>query len=263
MNSPTLAGRTILITRAQNQAKEFGDAIIAHGGTPVFFPTIEFQPPLSWVECDRAIDSINAYDALIFTSANGVRFFFQRMKERKTSLNGIRKKSIYAVGASTQREVERHGCAVTAVPETYTGDNLAQLLTKADVAGKRFLFPRGDLSSNTVIDELTRNGAKVDGVTAYQTAKPKAVDIEYVREKLRKGTIHAITFTSPSTVRNFLSFLTKDELTMLRSTPLAVIGPQTQSELEGSGFRADIVARKSTIDDFIETIVEHFGRESS
>jgi len=251
-----LAGKTILITRTRHQADEFGEMVQSAGGTPVFLPTIEIVPPPSWNECDRALQSLEQYDGLIFTSANGVEFFFARLAELHLVGKSGLSKPAYAVGPRTRTALEQRGLAVTQIPEDYTAEGLSRVMSHDRVRNKKFLFPRGNLSRDELVDHLRSHGATVDSATVYTTQMPRSEDNHKTANLLRAGEVDVITFTSPSTVRNFVEMFTADAVARFhKKTRFAVIGPTTHSALRDLGFEADIVAGKSTMNDLLESII--------
>ena len=254
----SLTGKKILITRAVNQAGEFAAAIRRLGGEPLFCPTIEIHPPESWKECDRCLKGIGEYDGLLFTSANAVKFFFMRVATLKISINGLRKKNTYAVGEKTKREVEKHSLSTVTIPEKFTGHELVGSLKASEMHGKRFLFPRGDLSGEVLVKKLHSMGARVDAVTIYQTKKPRPENVAQIGDLLSNRKIHIITFTSPSTVRNFISLFSPAIIEPLHQfTTIGVIGPVTARAAEQCGLKPDIVAKESTIESLAVALAEY------
>ena len=255
----SLGGKTILITRAVHQSEEFVRLVRAHGGTPILFPTIEITPPPSWDATDRALEGLYMYEGLIFTSANGVEFFFRRMEERKSPLQDLRPKMIFAVGDKTRQAIERRELTVKMVPEKHTSFDLQNMLEHEDLQGKAFLFPRGNLGIDQLEGNLRILGAHVDSIIVYQTVQPRQENVEPIRQQLLDGTIDAVTFTSPSTFQNFHAIFPGTGLkNLLGRSRIAVIGPTTARAVEETGLDVDIVSKQSTIESFVESIAEYF-----
>lgn len=258
----SLSGRTILITRAAHQAEELILAIERHGGNPILFSTIEITPPASWDECDHALDSLYMYNGLIFTSTNGVEFFFERLKTRGFSTLDVQAKMIYVVGEKTKEVVEQFGLRVTSMPEKFTAFDLSKALQQEDLNGKTFLFPRGNLGSSTLADNVRLLGAHVDSVIVYRTQKPSLQDIEKMLKPLIDRKIDVVTFTSPSTVKNFAALFPNHQLkSLLEQTKIAVIGPVTAKAVEEIGLNVDMISKKSTVESLVSAIEEHFQAE--
>ena len=255
----TLSGKKVLVTRPVHQASDFVRAIEANGGLAVVFPTIEILPPSSWDACDRALENLYMYNGLIFTSTNGVNFFFQRLTERGISLNSLTSKTIYVVGEKTGKAIEEHGLKVTVMPEKFTAADLSRKLESEDLRGKTFLFPRGNLGKDMLQDNLKLLGANVDSVIVYQTVRPHQTKIDEVRAMLLNGDIDVTTFTSPSTFNNFAALFSKPELIdIFKKTRIAVIGPVTATAITSAGFEPDITVRESTIAALTQAIIDFY-----
>lgn len=253
----SLAGKTILVTRAAQQADNLVHLIEQNGGKAITFPTIEITPPDSWQPVDKAIESLHMYDGMIFTSANGVEFFFQRMNVHEVSLDEIKNKLLFAVGDKTKQSLEHLGLTITAVPEKFTAQDLARMLQQEDLQGKSFLFPRGNLSNDSLPATLKTLGAHIDTITVYKTVKPKLENIQRIRSLIQYGGIDVATFTSPSTFRNFTTLFSRVDLkNFFSKTKIAVIGPATAKAVQDAGFEPDIVAKKSTVESLVVTLVE-------
>lgn len=232
------------------------------GGTPIVFSTIEIVPPTSWDACDKAIDALYMYHGLIFTSTNGVDFFFRRMEDQGTSLQELSPKLIFAVGEKTGNAVESHGLRVTSMPEKFTAQDLARTIQHDDLYGKTFLFPRGDLGDNTLAGNLKTLGAHVDSIVVYQTQKPKENNVDLMKTMLIGGKIDFATFTSPSTFKNFIALFTPEETKKIQDRiNIAVIGPVTARLVEETGWGCGIIAPDSTTESLVEAIVEYVQSE--
>jgi uroporphyrinogen-III synthase len=250
-----LSGKKILVTRASHQAEEFVRLIEQSGGTAILFPTIEVVATDSWEQCDVAIDNLYMYNGLIFTSANGVEFFFQRFNERRCDRTTLTSKKIFVVGEKTGQTVERQGLMVTAMPEQFTAADLAKTIDHEDLHGKTFLFPRGNLGKDILQDTLKLLGANVDAVTVYRTRPPKQQDVEKIKRELFDGNIDVVTFMSPSTVKNFVALFSIDEQKLIDGkTRIAVIGPVTAAAVKETALEVDCIAKESTIESLLQSI---------
>ncbi|MBI1806657.1 MAG: uroporphyrinogen-III synthase [Ignavibacteria bacterium] len=257
-----LSGKTILITRSAHQAEEFVRLVERWGGAPIVFPTIEITPPVSWEASDKAIDALYMYDGLMFTSTNGVEFFFRRINERKVLLQDLRSKLIFVVGEKTKTAAESHGLRVTLTPEKFTAQDLAKALQHEDLHGKTFLFPRGNVGDDTLAGNLKILGAKVDSIIVYQTQKPEEKNVREIKTMLLGGKIDVVTFTSPSTFKNFIALFSHNEIDrMSHHTKIAVIGPVTAKAVEQGGLEWDIIPPESTIEALVESIAHALPSE--
>jgi uroporphyrinogen-III synthase len=259
--SAPLKGRRVLITRAKEQSEEFAHALEQAGATVAYFPTIEIVPPDSWIECDRAIRSLHDYHLLVFTSVNAVENFFSRAPTVDGwSLSAIRRNTIYAVGEKTKGALESHGCKVEDLPWKATAEELGRLLGRMEMRGKRVLLPRGNLGTQLLPKLLRQYEAIVDEVVVYQTRKPKSPDVESVQRMLDNKEIDAVTFFSPSSVRNFTDLISKDKL---NGVVVAVIGEVTANEARRSGLRADVVAANATSESMVNSLVDFFAMQTA
>ena len=220
-----LSGKTILVTRTEDQAVEFIKLLKQLGAEIVLFPTIQIVPPKSWDECDKAIANISKYDSIVLTSGNAAENFLSRMKLMNNGTSTIiAGKTIYAVGDKTRHAVEKYNIPVAAIPAVSDAKHLAIALARSNVAGKRFLFPKGNLAGNVVTFALQEHGAIVDEVIVYDTIHPSEANADVVKQQLRKKEIDVVTFFSPSSVSNFLAMIPEE---LLEEKVIAVIGQTT------------------------------------
>lgn len=254
----------VLVTRAARQSREFVEALEKNGFNPVLFPMIEIIPPDSWDLCDKAIDSLYMYDGLIFTSANGVEFFFRRLAERNIAAQECQNKIICVVGEKTKAVCEKHGLSVTLMPDKFTSNDLFRALQQQDIRDRVFLHPRGNLGKEQLSGNLKILGAKVDPVVVYNTVQPKKADIQEIKTKILAGEINVLTFTSPSTVKNFAAMFSPYEFKKIADDALVVvIGPVTKEASTVTGFRHVHLATTSTIESMITMLVQLFNVESA
>ena len=251
-----LLGKTILVTRAREQASEFIKLLEQLGAAVIVFPTIQIVAPKSWDLCDSAIGKIESYEALIFTSANAVEQFFSRMERvRGSALQVAAGKTIYSVGEKTRHAAEKYNIPAAQMPDVYDSKHLAIALSRSDVAGKRFLFPKGNLAGDAVTFALQEHNATVDEVIVYETVPPASADIETIERKLSEKAIDIITFFSPSSVANFLAMI-PSELT--NETKIAVIGSTTSAAAKNLSLPVHIVAEHATAANLVASIVRYY-----
>lgn len=253
--------RTVLITRPREQSEDLRRDLEADGFEVVFFPTIKIEPPASWEACDRALDRPPAYyDAIIFASTNSVRNFTQRARDRGFSVSRFSRCAIYAVGSKTAEELERAGLSVDLVPEQFNARALARHLTATDIRGKRFLFPRGNLGRDELLQALGDAGAEVEAVEVYRTVAADMAGVTSLVRRIFQSEIDVITFASPSAARNFAGALPGGRLAELDAhTTIVAIGPSTLEMLRTLGAEGAIVADVSTARGLADAIKQHFG----
>jgi uroporphyrinogen III methyltransferase / synthase len=263
VSSDALRGKRILVTRARSQALSLAQRIESLGGEVVEFPTIEIRPPESYGPLDQAIYQIANYDWLIFTSVNGVEQFldrFEKLGKNITNLAGI---EVGAIGPETARRLTAAQIEPTLVPKQYQAEGILDELISETVLGKRILIPRAAKARDILPETLSRWGARVDVVEAYQTVLPQ-VDVSVLCRLLREGTIDMITFTSSSTVTNFAVMLRDQDLPRLLSRAvIACIGPITKKTVEDLGMRPEIVSEEFTIPGLVRAMVDYFSRTAN
>ncbi|MBI5216025.1 MAG: uroporphyrinogen-III synthase [Ignavibacteriae bacterium] len=245
----------VLVTRAAHQATELVRLLEHNGFIPVLFPMIEIVPPESWNECDTAIESLYMYNGLIFTSANGVEFFFRRLTEKNVAVESLQTKIICVVGEKTKTVLEKHGLKITLMPEKFTSLDLANALQHQDIRGRTFLHPRGNLGNNMLPGNLKLLGATVDSVTVYQTIQPNTEEVQMVKTQILNDEIDILTFMSPSSIKNFCSMFTPSQLREVLTIPAVVIGPVTFEQATSTGFKSISTAKQSTIESLVKSII--------
>jgi len=212
---------------------------------------------------DRTIEGLYMYDGLIFTSINGVKYFFQRLVEREVKIDDLKRKKVFVVGEKTRQAVEENGIHVTTMPERFTAADLSKTIEHEDLHGRAFLFPCGSLSPNTLADNLKLLGASVDAVIVYQTSRPPQQEIAHLQQMLFSDQIDVVTFTSPSTFKHFAMLFSHNELRKLQDhTKIAAIGPVTAHAVNEAGLEVDITATKSTTESLIEAIASSLNSQS-
>ena len=259
--SKALSGRRVVITRARSQAGAFARALEALGGEVVEFPTIEILPPKSYDLLDRAIQKIENYHWIIFTSVNGVDFFLARLKGLRRDIGELKRIKIAAIGPETARGLESAGLHPDLVPPEFRAEAILEKLKPEEMRGKRVLLPRAAEARDVLPKTLREWGAEVDVIEAYRTVVAKS-DARWLQELLRQKKIDMITFTSSSTVANFAAFFPADDIEgLLSGAAVACIGPITQKTAEELGIRVDVVSQDYTIPGLTRAIAEYFNAQ--
>ena len=247
-----LFGRRIVVTRAREQASALADKLRALGATVIEFPTIEIRPAADYGALDRALADLAAYDWLIFTSANGVRFFLERLDRSALDLRALRGK-ICAIGPATRQALEALHLKVDLMGREYVAEGLVEAFAPFDLEGARVLLPRAAVARDLVPTELARRGARVDVVEAYRTAVPEGAR-EAAAVLFGPGCKPDwVTFTSSSTVRNFVEAAGAGALAGVKA---ASIGPVTSATARELRIELAAEARVFTIDGLIEAILQ-------
>ncbi len=253
-----LAGCRILVGRARHQAGVLSAGLRKLGARVVEIPFIQIRKPRSFGPLDSALNDILAYDWLILTSVNGVDAMWERMTELGITNRSLRHLRVAAIGPATKKAITKRGLKVNVVPEEYVAESVVRRL-REEIPGSNILLVRAKVARDVIPQELRRAGARVNVVEAYETVLPKSSRARLrALMKNRKQRPHVITFTSSSTVRNFVALLGgKPKMDGMK---LASIGPVTSATLQELGLAADIQASQYTIPGLIRSIVANIGK---
>ncbi|MGD9973638.1 MAG: uroporphyrinogen-III C-methyltransferase [Desulfatirhabdiaceae bacterium] len=255
-----LMGKTVVVTRAREQASDLVFQLSGLGANCIEFPVITISPPEDWIEMDRAIDNLPTYDWLIFTSVNGVKFFFDRLFEKGLDSRSLGRIQTAVIGPATAEKLLGYGVKSDIVPESFRAESIIEAFSNQPVAGKRILLPRAGEARSILPEELTRMGAQVDDIAAYHTHSTRQ-DAGHLISLLENHQVDIITFTSSSTVQNFLAMLPPDRThALLDSVTLASIGPITTATAEKKGLTVHVTASVYTIPGLCQAIVDHGGK---
>lgn len=260
-SSKPLAGVRALIGRARHQAGSLSTELRKLGAQVVEIPFIEIRKPRSFKPLDTALKNLGSYDWLILTSVNGVEAMWERLLKLGLNKKPLRRLKIAAIGPATRKAIEDRGVKVHVVPKEYVAESVVRSLRK-QVKGKRVLLVRAKVARDVIPRELKKAGAEVDIFEAYETIVPKASRIR-LRAALRnsRSRPNVITFTSSSTVKNFVTLLgnaahrSKQRPVNLEGVTLASIGPVTSATLRELHLGADIEAKQYTIPGLVAAIV--------
>lgn len=258
INKKILFGKRVLVTRTRLQASKLSEKIEGLGGEAVEFPTIEITPNEDYSEIDKAIGEIEKYDWIIFTSVNGVKFFFDRMKKLKFDIRLLKNAKLCAIGPATANELSHMGLVVEYIPEEYRAESIIEVLKDKIEPGDNILLPRADIARKVLEEELVKLDVNVDNIHVYKTIIPKHQRGE-LANILKSKSIDVITFTSSSTVKNFCKILGEDNMNLLDDILIAAIGPITAQTAYELGIKVDIEAREYTIDGLVEAIINYYS----
>jgi uroporphyrinogen III methyltransferase / synthase len=257
--SHPLSGKKILITRAREHASRFAALLREYGAEPIEVPTIQSIPPSSWEPMDRALAAIGDYDWLIFTSVNGVQAFFARFDAHGGQLTDLQELNVCAIGPATANALRARGLEVDVMPHEYRAEAVVQSLSTLPIAGKRLLIPRAAVARDVLPRALGACGARVDVVEAYRTVLPSDSLTLDTRRLIAQGAIDVVTFTSSSTVTNFVTLTGEADLPqLLQAAVIACIGPITADTARSYGLTPTIVSDEYTIPGLARAIVEYY-----
>lgn len=256
-----LLGKRILVTRARPQVGEFVERIAQLGGEAVAFPVIQITRPKRQDLLDQAIRNLSQFDWIIFTSVNGVKFFFERLYELKGDVASISQVRLAAVGPKTAQKLREKGFFVEVLPSEYYAEALIEALRPLIKPGEHILLPRSNIARKVLPEELKKMGCHVTDVDAYDTRSNTENANDIIRQ-LSEGAIHVIAFTSSSQVTNFMEILKSADLDidkLLKPVKLVAIGPITAQTGENLGISMDAIAKEYTIEGLVEVIQTLFA----
>lgn len=251
-----LFGRGVVITRPERQADDLAKLLEREGAQVIHFPAIKIVPPQDWSSLDAALNKLNAYDWLIFTSANGVQYFFERLAELNKDIRELKGVKICCIGPATAGQVKKMRIGVDLVPEQYVSEGILESFAARNLQGQKILIPRAAEARDVLPAGLEKMGAVVDVVTAYETVN-SGKKKEELQALLNDNLVDVITFTSSSTVTNFLEIMGKDFICPPR-VKIACIGPVTEETARKAGFNVDIRQEEYTMDGLVQSLVRYF-----
>jgi uroporphyrinogen III methyltransferase/synthase len=248
----------VVITRPEAQAEEFAALLQLQGARAIHFPTIRVVPPESYDDLDRAVGELSRYQWIIFTSANGVTFFLNRLRELGKDIRDLKGLRICTIGPATAAKIEALGIRVDLVPDAFISEGVVSAFSEIDIKGNRILLPRAETARDVIPDGLAKLGAAVDVVTVYRTVNSgkNRSDIESL---INGGLVDVITFTSPSTVTNFMEIMGRD-FAISPQVKIACIGPVTAAAVKKAGLNIDILQERYTVPGLVESLVDFFRR---
>jgi len=249
-----LAHRRILITRTRQQASELAARLEALGAEILLIPTIELAPPSSYIALDAALTDLTTFDWLLFTSANAVRAFQDRLQaaaearaqEPCVEPAAPKLPRIAVIGPATAKAAESIGLTVDLIPPTYVAESLLEALLPYAING-RFLLVRAEEARDLLPDALTAAGAHVTIAPAYRNLTPPDAIPALQRLFTSPQPPDVITFTSSSTARNLVALLEAANLQLPPGITLASIGPITSATLRELGYPPTLEAAEPTI----------------
>jgi uroporphyrinogen-III synthase len=259
----SLAGRHVVVTRAEDQASDLADLLRSRGAEPLPYPCIAIAPPEDASPLDAALRCAAAgeFDWLVITSRNAVTVLADRLRALELGLHTLRQVSVAAVGSATARAAERElGVRVDAVPEEFVAESLAALLVGRLGPGSRVLLCQADIARTVLAESLTTAGAEVTSVVAYRTVIGSGgVDLPAL---LAAGSVDAITFTSASTVRNLLRRLGAGggRVVDLAGVCLACLGPITAGAARDLGLTVGVLPAEHTIPALVDALESYYAR---
>ncbi len=255
-----LFGKGVVITRPERQADDLAKRLAAQGAQPIAFPTIAIEPPADWRELDDAMDQLESYQWLIFTSANGVHFFFDRLRRKGRDVRDLKDIKICCIGPATASQIEARGIRVDLVPDEFIAEGILKSFASMDLQGQKILIPRAAQARDILPETLKKQGADVTVAATYRTVNSGRKK-EELTEWIDSGDVDVITFTSSSTVTNFVEIMGTD-YKLPSPIKIACIGPVTAATAKKAGFVIDILHEAYTMEGLVQSLVNYFQKES-
>jgi uroporphyrinogen III methyltransferase/synthase len=250
-----LFGKRIVVTRTRKQAGALSGGLRALGADVIELPTIRIEPPKDLFEFGQLVQDAHTYDWLVFTSPNGVTAFFEMFFKIFNDVREIGGTRIAAIGPATAARVRDFHLQVDLQPEEFVAEAVVKVFQKeCSIENLRILLVRAEQARDVLPKELTRLGAIVDEAVAYRTV-PETEDVSGGMARLREEGADLITFTSSSTVENFLGL----KLAVPSGWKAASIGPITSQTLRSRGVNVDVEAKQYDIPGLIAAIREFFA----
>jgi len=253
-----LMGKRIVVTRARQQASDLVSELQAAGADCLECPTIQIQAPASWQALDLAIDKLTEYHWIVFTSVNGVRFFFKRLFERGKDVRALHHIRTACIGPVTAERLAGFGLSCDILPDTYRAESVVAAFENQDVEAQNILLPRAKEARPILPETLTALGARVDEIAVYQTQTAQD-NVAVLLDGLAAGNIDWITFTSSSTVKNFKQLIPESDFErLLDAVKIACIGPITADTAKELGFEVDVIAETYTIPGLVDALITYY-----
>jgi len=253
-----LWGKTVVVTRARSQASALAALLTAAGARCLEVPTLEIVPPDNFAPLDAALSHLSGYDWVIFTSANGVAAFMNRLFQQGMDVRALGGAKIAAIGPATAQALNEWGITPEVVPASFVAEELAAALTPRISEGTRVLLARAQVAREVLPETLARMGAQVDVAPVYKALPPQALPQD-AAAALQEGRVDILTFTSSATVHNFSALLGKERFQALAGQAVvAAIGPITSATLTEYGVTQQIQPEEYTIPALAASIVQYF-----
>jgi uroporphyrinogen III methyltransferase / synthase len=253
-----LAGRRVLVTRAEEKGDRFGELLSQLGAQVVQVPLVRFEEPDSWRRFDAAVAQLGKFQRILFTSGTAVDRFFERLQGIRGSTRLPQGMRLMAVGPKTAQAVARWGQPAAEVAKAYRAEGILAILPGDEVKGQEILFPRAQEARELLVEELARRGAHVCVVPVYRT-RPVEESRELLRNALQSSGIDLATFTSASAVRSCAELLgEKPFASLMRGVVVACLGEVTAQAARTAGLHPEIVPARSTLEELADAIAGHY-----
>ncbi|MBI5521230.1 MAG: uroporphyrinogen-III C-methyltransferase [Desulfarculus sp.] len=258
-----LFGKRILVTRTRAQASKLSQQLARLGAAVAEVPTIALEPPEDEGPLMRAVDNVEDYDVILFTSQNGVEAFFAALDARDKDARHLGGALVGAIGPATAQALREEGLHPDLTAASFLAEGLLEALAGQNLQGSRVLIPRAEQARELLPETLTQRGALVEVVPAYRTVKPPE-SAQMLKQALEEG-LDVVTFTASSTVVNLMALLEPEqrrrfvEMTQKGQITVASIGPITSQKARELGLAVHVQPAAYTIEALVEAIARHFA----
>lgn len=253
-----LFGKNIAITRAKDQSLPLKNLLQEQGANVIELPTIGITAIENFDLIDENINHLDQYNWIIFTSTNGIKHFFNRLYNNGLDARKLSHCKIAVIGIATLKELEKHGIKADLIPKKHLSSEIVEELKQLEeIKNKSFLLPRSDIAMDNIVKDIEKEGGIVTNTPVYKTILPKE-EITFIKTAIQKESIDIITFTSPSTIENLISILSKEDIERLNNIPKASIGPITSKKILELNQNISIEALSHNIEGLVESIIKYF-----
>ncbi|WP_456278091.1 uroporphyrinogen-III synthase [Bacillus sp. AK128] len=259
MVTQPLQDKTIVLTRSEEKSKELAEEIERLGGSSIILPLIEFRPIKLSKEDEQLLYNLDQVEWLVFTSVNGVQYFFYLIHNLRITLpTGVK---IAVVGTKTKEAIVQQGHHPTLLPKEYVAEGLVEGFQEQSISNKTVVYIKGNLARDIIPNELSQLGAEVKELIVYETFCPteKTQMIKLLEQK-----VDAITFTSPSTVHHFVQLLEGTQWReWLHKVVVCCIGPITEKAALAVEIVPTIVPHTYTMDHLLQELISYYQEEGN
>lgn len=252
-----LSGWKVLVTRPKNMISRTAAKLREQGAEVLELPAIRTEPMEDKTEIRKALDRLDAYQWLVFTSPTGVEIFFRELKDAEKDIRSLGTVKIAAIGEGTRKKLWEHGLLVDLMPEVYDGDSLGTALAGEIAGTEHILIPRAEKGNENLVRILQETGVQVDDIPTYHTVYETSLLIDEKKE-LESGNIDCVVFTSASTVKGFVESTGCADYSGVRA---ACIGKQTRQAADSYGMKTEM-ADKATIESLISLVIRMKAEET-
>lgn len=256
-----LQGRKLVVTRSQGQASELSSMLEKLGAEVIGLPLITITGSVNPEASEDVFEEIASYDWLVFSSPNGVRFFFEAFFKKFEDIRSLGFLRIAAVGKSTAKEIKKYYVTTDLIPEQANAESLGDALVATDsLDSAKILVVAGNLGRDVLLDKLEEARAIVDRFEVYKTEQTDLSE-NPAAKMFREQGADGILFTSSSGVRSFIDQAKHLQLGGDALRPKTIsIGPITSGTMKQIGMPVDIESKEASLESLVDAVVKRFGK---